>query len=231
MVSGTLNIRLPTGRVIRYADEKAALFFVTDVAAVGPHSYDAYLSSPSNPPNAFIPADIRAINTTMRARSSAKHWTQFTTGRDLPWLRAIEPTWDLVETSDDDWTRYGCASAIHSALVQLMGPYRQASVVTKLLHIKRPRLVPICDSYVSAAVGKVAVGPEATTSLILAIRNLGRDNMETLEAISSRLGSVGIVRSPVRVLDAVLWSGAFTGGLYGLFEDWLVKWHGGRLFF
>lgn len=227
-------IRLPTGRVIRFADEKAALFFITDVSAIGAASYDTWVRSKENLKNAFTAADLRAINTTMRARTAAKHWTAFTKREELPWLAALHQEWDLIETSDEEWRASGCEERLLHALRQLDGPYRRASVMTKLLHMKRPRLVPICDSYVAKSMGRTAWDAESTASLILALRETGRTNIDGLREISSRLASIGFDRSLVRILDVLLWFDAPYGGTpgpYGLFEEWLVEHRSGRLFF
>lgn len=227
-------LRLPSGRIIRYPDEKAALFFVTDVSAIGAASYDAWVRAPNNLKNAFTPEDLTAINTTMRARTAAKHWEAFTAGDDLPLLVALDQHWDLIEMPSKDWRASFCEDRLRDALHQLDGPYRRASVITKLLHLKRPQLVPICDSYVAKSMGITAWDAESTLSLILAIREMGLANHDALLKISSRLASIGFERSLVRILDVLLWFDApFEGppGPYGLFEKWLVKHHGGRLFF
>ena len=78
-------------------------------------------------------------------------------------------------------------------------------MVTKLLHIKRPRLIPICDSFVAATMEKRAWDAESTASLILAIREAGRSNVEVLKTISSRLESIGFLRPLVRILDVLRW--------------------------
>lgn len=233
-VAESISLRLPSGRAIQFADEKAALFFITDLSAVGAASYDTWVHSAANVKNAFTAGDLRAVNTTMRARTAAKHWVQFTTGEDLPWLEALGEEWDLIEMPGHDWQRSSCEHRLGLALEQLDGPYRRASVMTKLLHMKRPRLVPICDSYVAKSMGVSAWDARSTLSLILAIRETGRANIQALQEISARLASIGFERSLVRILDVLLWFDApFEGmpGPYGLFEKWLVEHHGGRLFF
>jgi hypothetical protein len=233
-MGSTPEVHLPSGTVIRYADEKAALFFITDASAAGANSYDAWVASPDNLPNAFTSGDLTAINTTMRGRSAAKQWSAFTTGADLPWLKEIDPEWDLIAMPDTEWSERGCEGHIRRAMHELTGPYRRAAVVTKLLHIKRPRLIPICDSYVAKIMGKPAYDADSTTSLILAIREVGRANLEALREVASRLAGIGVVRPLVRILDAMLWFDAppqGPPGAYALFEDWLVRWHGGALFF
>jgi hypothetical protein len=227
-------LRLPRGRLVEYTDEKAALFFLTDVSAVGAASYDSWVSSPNNMKNAFTAADLTAINTTMRARTAAKYWEAFTAGDDLPWLVALDQRWDLIEMPSEDWRASFCEDRLREALHQLDGPYRRASVMTKLLHLKRPQLVPICDSYVAKSMGVSAWDAESTLLLILAIRETGLMNLKALREISSRLASIGFERPLVRILDVLLWFDApyeGTPGPYGLFEKWLVEHHGGRLFF
>lgn len=230
----TLEIRLPSGSVIRYPDEKAALFFITDASAAGADSYDAWVASSENLANAFTPGDLTAINRTMRGRSPADAWSAFTTGTDLPWLKEIDPAWDLIGMPETAWNQRGCEDQIRRAMHELNGPYRRAAVVTKILHIKRPRLIPICDSYAAGIMGMPAYDAESTTSLILAVREVGRANLGALREVESRLARIGVVRPLVRILDALLWFDAPPGGTpgpYALFEEWLVREHDGRLFF
>ena len=110
----------------------------------------------------------------MRGRTPYKHWTRFTNGTDFVWLKAIQRDWDLIEMPGDEWGRTGCGDRIRDALIELNGPYRRASVVTKLLHIKRPRLIPICDSFVATTMERSVWDAESTASLIFAIREVGR---------------------------------------------------------
>ena len=141
---------------------------------------------------------------------------------------------DLIEMSDSEWVAGSCADRVRHAMTVLNGPYRRAAVVTKLLHIKLPSLIPICDSYVSATMGMRAGDAESTSLLILAIRETGRANLDVLREVASRLQSIGVDRPLVRILDVLLWFEApSTGspGPYGLFEDWLVRRRQGQLFF
>jgi hypothetical protein len=228
-----LGIVLPTGRTIQYADEKAALFFVTDVSAVGGRSYDSWVVSAQNDRSRITDGDLTAINTSMRARSPRSNWSAFIQAIRHPWLDALDMDWDLVSMSPDRWDSRGVHQAIHEAITAVNGPHRRAAATTKLLHIKRPALIPVCDSYVAASMGMQAWGPDTTTDLIVAIRALGRTNLPVLKEIRARLKSIGIDRTYARILDVLLWFSAPSSapGAYGLFEDWLVNWHGGRLFF
>lgn len=205
--SESIQIRLPN-RMIDYADERAAFFFVSSISSVGSAAYDRRVAGSDNPPDYFEIADVRAINTTMMARTRYAHWTEFTgSTTPLPWLRALDPSWDLFTMGDQDWAANQCEPLILNALSSVMAPYRTTSITTKLLHIKRPRLIPICDSYVTAMIEGRAGNASDTTRLIASVREVGRTNLESLLEIERRLASIGIDRSLVRILDALLWSG------------------------
>jgi hypothetical protein len=227
------TIYLPAGRRVEFADEKAAFFFVSNVSSIGDNSYDARAASATNPKNSFVSADLTSINTTMTMRTSHKHWTQFTTGNSLPWLRRIPLDWDLVGMSPAEWQNEGCQSAMDAAVRQMNGPFRRAAGVTKLLHLKRPRLFPICDSYVMAMMGRTAWDARTTNLLIADIRDVVYANADALDAISAQLSNIGISRTKARIFDAILWFDAPSAstGPYSAFQAWLVDHHGGSLFF
>jgi hypothetical protein len=228
-----ISIHLPGGRKIDYADEKAALFFLVDPSSAGNGSYDGWASSRSNPPDSFVAQDLTAINTTMSMRSPKAAWSTFTTGGSQTWLQALDRKWDIIEMSDRAWVQKGCQATIGAAVMALNGKDRRAAGVTKMLHLKRPRLIPICDSLVMQMMGQNASDGPSTCRLIEAIRQTGRANRRQLQMISQELQTIGISRSLVRILDAVMWFDAPTAkkGPYQMFEDWLTTHHGGRLFF
>jgi hypothetical protein len=230
-IRGPVEIRLPN-RVIDHADERAAFFFVSNISSVATTGYDQRVVNPQNPPDQLTQPDIRAINTTMRARTAHKHWQQFTgSAGPLGWLQELSASWDLFTMDDEAWTAAQCEMRILAALTAVMGPYRTTSITTKLLHLKRPNLIPICDSYVCSMVGKRADNAIETTMLIMEVRGIGRANLDALAEISQRLRSIGINRTLVRILDSLLWSAFQTRGPEAEFGRWLVRWHGGRLFF
>lgn len=132
---------------------------------------------------------------------------------------------------DEAWAKAQCETRILAGLTAVMAPYRTTSISTKLLHLKRPRLIPICDSYVCAMVGRRAGNAADTVKLIMTVREIGRVNIDALVEISTRLTSIGIDRTLVRILDALLWSGFRERGPEPEFGRWLVRNHGGRLFF
>ena len=228
---GPVEIRLPN-RMIDHADERAAFFFVSNISSVATTGFDHRVLNPQNPPDKFEPSDVRAINTTMGARTAHKHWEQFThSARPHGWLQELSTSWDLFSMSDEVWTAVQCETRILAALTAVMGPYRTTSIATKLLHVKRPKLIPICDGRVCSMVEKRAGNAMETTSLIMAVREIGRANLDELAEIQQRLTSIGIDRTLVRILDSLLWSAYRAKGPEAEFGRWLVRWHGGRLFF
>src|SRR4051794_29786798 len=67
----------------------ASGFFLGDPSSIAPNSYDSLAGRGAD--GQITTADITAINTTMRARSSHKNWESIT-NRELDWLAAIDPT-------------------------------------------------------------------------------------------------------------------------------------------
>ena len=59
------------------------------------------------------------------------------------------PRLDLIETGQARWAAVGGDELVRAALAATLGHGRGASVATKLLHLKRPRLYPILDAYVA----------------------------------------------------------------------------------
>jgi len=227
----TIKIYLPNC-VIDHADELAAFFFVSNLSSVGAAAFDRRVTSPLNPRDRFVEDDVRAINKTMMARTAYKHWAPITQSAVPPgWLRALDPSWDLVAMNDDDWAAAQCETRLLAALTAVIAPYRTTSIVTKLLHLKRPSLIPICDSYVCAMLGKHGGNATDTARLIGAVREVGRANLDALMEISRRLISIGVDRTPVRILDSLLWTGYQKAGPYAEFGRWITQCRDGRLFF
>lgn len=187
--------------LIDNADWLAEAFFAMDPSGK-PGGFDdkAHNSAPTR----IEDRDVDAINATMRARSPQKAWDALK-DRDLPWLSAIRTDWDLAKIRGDTWKTDG-APALEVALTELLQKGRGVSVSTKMLHLKRPRLVPVLDSLVVAQLGS----PMPTTAakavvLIDNVRRVVHDNSAVLQHIIDYLGLHGVDRSPVRVLDALLW--------------------------
>jgi hypothetical protein len=120
----SIEVRLPN-RVIDYADERAAFFFVSNLSSVGSNAYDRWVAGPQNRHDRFTDADIRAINTTMTARTAYVHWEQLTkSDQPLSWLQELGPSWDLFTMDDEAWAAADCQARILGALMAVMGSYR-----------------------------------------------------------------------------------------------------------
>lgn len=199
---------------IHEADRLAEGFFRHDPSSAHADSYDAWAQSAHSSANRLVADDVHAINRTMAARSPLGAWQAFMSdSHDLPALAAIDSTWDLLLLSDDAWHQQQCRERITELLRTLLGPHRQLAVTTKVLHLKRPRLIPVLDSYVVQMLGGAPPAPEvspnavAMTAIILIehLREQGRANLPVLQAVQQHLAARGIERTLVRILDALLW--------------------------
>ena len=193
---------------IDHADQFAEFFFRTNASSVGPKAYDTWVLTGTTP-NRITVDDVAAANRTMAARTPYKYWTKFTdVDADEPWLAELDPEWDLFAMPEMEWLRHVVHRSLGEAFKEVMGPYRGPAGTTKVLHIKRPRLIPVCDSYVAGVMG-VRFGDEVKWQdllrLVMHVRKQGQANLDALLTIQQRLGKAGVNRSLVRILDALLW--------------------------
>jgi hypothetical protein len=208
-----------TTLVVQHAERLAEAFFRYDPSSAHKQSYDVWIQGATSPVNRIVAADVTAINTTMAARSPLDKWTQFTASpTDLPELAAVDPVWDLFRMPEVHWQALHCRSRIQSLLHAVIGPWRNASVATKVLHSKRPGLIPVLDSYVVAVLGgPVEPGAVEATDVIVHLRKEGRTQLVELEAIQDYLAGIGYKRPRVRLMDALLWlshPGAWSSAAY-----------------
>jgi hypothetical protein len=204
---------------IENADWLAEAFFALDPSGKAGGFDDKALESA---PTRIESKDVDAINGTMRARSPQKAWAAVK-NKELPWLAALSPTWDLVELNDAEW-RNQAAPALEAALDALLRKGRGVSVSTKMLHLKRPRLVPVLDSLVVEQLGAaMPPTPARAVALIGHLREVAQQNRETLDRIIDYLGAQGVDRSAVRVLDALLW-GSHRGSWIAPLAPVIVRW-------
>jgi hypothetical protein len=206
---------------IHHAGELAEFFFRANASSVGPNAYDACVLKGLDP-NRITSDDISAVNQTMAARTPYKYWTAFTGATvDEPWLSALDPQWDLYAMPEKDWLRHVVHTHLDVAFKAVIGPYRGPAVTTKVLHIKRPRLIPVCDSYVARTMGVALLDSAGLLKLVMHLHEQGQANLEALLAIQGRLSEVGIERTLVRILDALLWMRGNDRGEYAVFSEWL----------
>lgn len=154
-------------------------------------------------PNRIETADILAINQ-MRSRSASARWEELMpVGTSLPWLEALDQRQHLFDLDERAWIEDGWASRIGLALDSAMGPHRGFARATKMLHLKRPRLLPLIDSLVLDQLG--AVGAPAI-QIVAHLRREGAKNRVALGVASASLEKVNAYRTPVRILDVLLWA-------------------------
>ena len=132
--------------------------------------------------------------------------------RRLEWLEAIPTDFDLITASPNGWGRLRGDALVRAALLACVGSGRGVSVATKMLHLKRPRLFPVLDSFVAQMLGgttaddaPVAIRVARATELTTHIRREGRRNLVVLLELQRRLEHERFARSLVRILDAALW--------------------------
>jgi hypothetical protein len=209
--------------VIERAELVAEVFFRLD-ASSRPGGYDEYIVASRNVDDRIVQEDIDALNETMRARSKVDWWAELIEKERLDWLAALGRKWDLILLDDAGWRRRGCSETIVGAFEGIKGKYHGPATSTKLLHMKRPALIPVCDSFVQEQLG-------ARPSMDLAdvvefIRLQGRRNLNELLTVQAWITRRGIERTLVRVLDALLWSThpeSEFGPVPELLNDWAAN--------
>jgi hypothetical protein len=183
-------------------------FFVADPSAkLG--GYDS-LAGVGNP-NRVVVEDVIAMNTTMRSRSKRSLWDPVLASRQR-WLREIPPGLDLIEADEDEWTAADGDAVVAAALGVCIHPGIGLAGATKLLHLKRPRLMPVLDQLVAEMIGVTLPASPAldrrvavAQRLVTALRREGRHNLDVLQRIQRELAKDGINRPLIRIFDAILW--------------------------
>jgi len=129
----------------------------------------------------------------------------------LEGLQATNNGWNLFRLGEDAWheTRQTIKDTLEASLqVHGIG----LGNATKLLWIKRPRLIPICDSFVLQRL-EIGTGGELDRGMdcIDLIRAIGTAHLDVLESArdhaTARLNEGNPYRylPEVRILDAVIW--------------------------
>jgi hypothetical protein len=93
-----------------------------------------------------------------------------------------------------------------------IGPAR----ASKVLHLKRPTLIPVCDSRVLLVLGIAQTEDDAILTVLRYLRGEGRRLEEQLKALQGRLAQLGLHRPLIRILEVLLWQStdpAFHRGL------------------
>ena len=204
--------------VIDSAEELAARFFRDDPSSAAFAAFDKKALENAHPDRVTVD-DIVAINSTFAARSPHSAWAPLLAEPGpLPWLSAIDPSWDLIETEPEAWEQARCAEHVARALFETVAKGRQLAVATKVLHLKRRRLFPVLDSLVVQQLG--APPAASPIDLVLLLRAQGRANLEQLREIRATLP---VDRTLVRILDALLWVTHPGAGARSTLQDWQVR--------
>ncbi len=196
----------------------ARAFFTGDPSSK-PGGYDSLAGSGDR--NRIVAADVIAMNTTMRARSKHAAWKPLLED-DQAWLRNVPFKLDIVQAEEKDWVTANGDALLSQAIAACIHPGIGLASATKVLHLKRPYLVPILDRFVAEMMGvnlpdnpsvtqRVAIGQR----LAAAIRREGRRNIQVLRRIQEELASEGIERTLVRIFDGILWYSHPAAGVPG----------------
>ncbi len=168
-----------------------------------------------NKPNQITEEDITAANS-YQGRMSAEVGRRLQRLQGLSrLLKAVRPEWDLFGTKQQVWN--DAISHVQKLLTGCVGVRGVAvATATKVLHLKRPNLIPICDSVV---MGRLIQCSDSTNNVERAMecierfRTIGgsQENHAVLCKAREHLrqvlqeGNAYHGLSLVKVLDSVLW--------------------------
>src|SRR6266849_2697467 len=142
----------------------------------------------------------------MGAGSSYSNWNRLCKRGTLAGLRAIKPEIDVFLTSDSEWAARHVLDNLASLFGLVIGKGIGIAVATKVLHLKRPRLIPVCDSYVLRLMGIPGENAGSGVALVECLRTLRTQWTPPLQQLQRSLRDRGYDRSLVRIADAVMWS-------------------------
>ena len=202
---GSLRFRRPD-LIVEDPWKTALKFFTENSSSIGTRSYDTYVIEGASPPDKLTDADVSAINKTMGARSPHGDWANLIKRGDLPELAAIGRNLDLFQTPDTVWAKERAPIRLAALFRVVIGKGIGIARATKVLHIKRPALIPVCDSYVLGLMGIPNVGADSGVALVEHLRAVRKELLPILLDIQERLRQRGCDRTLVRIVDSLLWS-------------------------
>ena len=170
--------------------------------------YDGYISTGESPPNRVTDKDVNVINRSMGTRSKRSRWEPIISKGELPELLKLDPSWDLILMDEPDWDQNQVLVRIESAVDALVRPYIQIAAATKVLHIKRPALVPVCDADVLVRLGVTeSEAARAAVAVCVDLRREGRRLLKPLAELQARVAEE-LQRhiSLVRILEVLIWT-------------------------
>jgi len=160
-------------------------------------------------PDVISSRQLTLMNSAMRARSSRKAWKPFL-DRPIEELVAVPCDVDLV---DDLEERVQDALVRLRRMIELLCvPWITDMAATKMLFLKRPKLVAISDDYVRRRLAvDMAPGPDRAIEVEWRVRAIGLANLPALKSLQAHAqmlrDSTGepVVLSKARILDILLW--------------------------
>lgn len=159
-------------------------------------TYDGAMPSDSDQ----ITDEDRQIANKIAARMSAETWAPIV-GESI----AEIGDWDLLNMTDFEWQSR--KEAIHEVLNTLSGHLGiGVARLTKALHRKRPKLIPICDSVVLEALG-VEPGNKAdrVISCMGRFRIVGRKQLSRLRDLRELSKQLHSEMTELRILELLYW--------------------------
>ena len=173
-------------------------------------NYDKRGTKGAPDPNVISWQHVTTINR-MMARTPRKAWEPII-GKTLPDLIKIPHDLDLVD-SDEEQINSIVRSSYRFVVEALIVPWIKDMAATKVLHLKRPRLVAISDSYVRTQLGVEEKQPPGlrAVSVAKAVRKLAQQNAEALAELKRFANGLcdpqgdPVALSKIRILDILLW--------------------------
>ena len=169
-------------------------------------------------PDEIIEIDIQAMKRLGVARNLQRSVAEELLGNVIIQnaIGEISHEWYLFDLPHD-WAEMEVGSRVLSAINTIMDVHGAGlAVATKLLYLKRPKLIPICDSLiVQRLLGVKSSTPQVGMRCIECIRKIGIGNLDVLDAAIAHLqdrlpvGAAYHNLSSVRVLEAVIWFDKF----------------------
>jgi hypothetical protein len=206
--------RRPYGSLLFVDCEPVVLdFFRRDISSVdGELSYDERAMSEG--PDVFDQDDVVVIGRGMGLNRHPKTgWKWLVEEAPSERVAALPAYTHLGDISDNDYPAIrGALETALGGFIGETGARRGLATATKMLHLKRPALIPICDSDTVAMLG-IPLSPQASKAerveagLVACdlIRTAAKENRDELGAICAFLAPKDFDRTPVRVLDLLLW--------------------------
>jgi hypothetical protein len=179
--------------------------------------YDGYAASGASPADRIVLDDVLVINSAMGARSPHGDWRGLVRRNPLPQLVAIDSGWDAVLMTNAEWQHQRVEERVAALLKTVMGrPGIGPARASKVLHLKRPALIPVCDSRLLRVLGIAETQDDAILTVLRHLRGEGQRLEVPLKALQERLAREGWRRPLIRILEVLVWGStapAFRGGL------------------